>query len=333
MLDQVLSLFKIIPDLDLNIMVEAQTLYTISQKVLKGMENVLEREKPDLLTVQGDTTSAFIAAVAGFYKRIEIAHVEAGLRTYDKYQPFPEELNRRLISHLADINFAPTQMAKELLSRENVPGEIFVTGNTVVDALMMIARAKTIKARRGMSSEKKTILLTVHRRENFGRPLRNIFNAIRKIAMANSSLEIVYPVHPNPNVSKVAHHVLRGIKNIHLTKPLDYLSLVNIMADSYIILTDSGGIQEEAPAFGKPVLILREKTERPEAIKFKTAKLVGTDTGKIIIETERLLSSVTEYRKLVAKKNPFGDGKAAKRISAFLKRRYGFTRMNPQQFA
>ena len=332
MLDQVLRLFEINPDHDLNVMVEGQTLYTISQNVLKGLDKVLEYEEPNLLLVQGDTTSAFVSALSAFYRKIEVAHVEAGLRTYDKFQPFPEEINRRLISHIADINFAPTQIAKSYLSKENVPGKIFVTGNTAVDALMMITERKMTKVRPRKRGEKRTILLTVHRRENFGRPLNSIFAAVVRIARQNKSVEIIYPVHPNPNVAKVAKKRLKGINNIKLVKPLDYISLVNVMADSYIVLTDSGGIQEEAPTFGKPVLILREKTERPEAIIYRTARLIGTDSDRIVEETQRLLSSPSAYCKLVHKANPFGDGKAAERIVAFLKHHYGFSRLKQQQF-
>ena len=332
MLDQVLRLFKIRPDHDLNVMVEGQTLYTISQNVLKGMDKVLQDERPDLLMVQGDTTSAFISALCAFYRKIRVAHVEAGLRTHDKFQPFPEEVNRRLISHVADINFAPTPTAKRFLEQENIPGEIFVTGNTVVDALFKIAPARMRKRKSAKFAEQRTLLLTVHRRENFGRPLMNVFEAVKEIAAGDSSIKIIYPVHPNPNVRHVAHKMLESIRNVQLVKPLNYLELVRIMAESHIILTDSGGIQEEAPAFGIPVLILREKTERPEAIIYKTARLIGTDTDRIVSEVQRLLSSAVEYRKLVAKRNPFGDGRAAKRIAAVLIREYGFGRPKVRQF-
>ncbi len=331
MLDQVLRIFEIIPDYDLNVMVEGQTLFAVSEKVLKGMERVLNDAKPDLLMVQGDTTSALVASLAAFYDRIALAHVEAGLRTYDKYRPFPEELNRRLISHIADINFAPTKVAKKFLTMENAPGSVFVTGNTVVDALMITAR-RLSKGRPHIPQAKRMILLTVHRRESFGKPLKNIFRAISKIARQNKMVHILYPVHPNPNVSGVAKQMLGGIDNIKLVKPLDYLSLVSIMAHSYIILTDSGGIQEEAPTFGKPVLILREKTERPEALMYGTARLVGTDKAMIVAETQRLLSSPGEYRKLTRKTNPFGDGKAASRVVGFLKHYYGFSARIPKEF-
>ena len=331
-LDQVMRIFKIIPDYDLNIMVEGQTLFEISYKVLKGMDRILENEKPELLIVQGDTTTAFVAALSAFYRKIKIAHVEAGLRTYDKFQPFPEEVNRRLISHIADINFAPTRKAEQHLLKENVPGKICVTGNTVIDAIKMIVRTRKTKLPISIPSNKKIVLLTVHRRENFGSPLINIFNAIKTIALNNNYVEIVYPVHPNPNVSKIANQVLKGIRNIHLIKPMDYCSFVNLMAKSYVILTDSGGIQEEAPTFSKPVLILRQKTERPEAIESKTARLVGTNTLRIIKETQRLLSSSVEYRRLLSKKNPFGDGKAAQRIHRFLLFYFNYKKSKPPEF-
>ncbi|UCG93533.1 MAG: UDP-N-acetylglucosamine 2-epimerase (non-hydrolyzing) [candidate division WOR-3 bacterium] len=332
MLDQVLGIFKIVPDHDLNIMAERQTLFDVSQKVLKGMKRVLEYEDPNLLIVQGDTTTSFIAVLSAFYKKIKIAHVEAGLRSYDKYQPFPEEINRRLISHIVDINFAPTQKSKQYLIKENIPGEIFITGNTVVDALHIIVKTKKAKLPMTFCDNNKVILLTVHRRENFGAPLSDIFNAIKRILSDNNFVEVAYPVHPNPNVARIANRELRGVKNIHLLKPLDYATFLKMMMRSDIILTDSGGIQEEAPTFGKPVLILRKKTERPEAIEFRTARLVGTNTSRIIIETQKLLSSAFEYRKLVQKNNPFGDGKAARRIHKYLLYYFGYTKKRPRDF-
>lgn len=332
MLDQVLRIFKIVPDYDLNIMVERQTLFKVSQKILEGMAKTLEHERPQLLVVQGDTTTSFIAALSAFYKKVKIAHVEAGLRSYDMFQPFPEEINRRLISHITNINFAPTQKAARQLRKENIPGEIFVTGNTVIDALKMIIRKGKGELSFSVPANKKIILVTVHRRENFGAPLIEIFAAVKKIALDNDSVEIIYPVHPNPNVSKIARRELQGVKNIRLTNPLDYLSFVDIMAKSYILLTDSGGLQEEAPTFGIPVLILRQKTERPEAIESKTARLVGTDAKVIVRETQKLLSSSAEYQKLVQKHNPFGDGKAAQRIYEYLLYYFGITKRKPQAF-
>jgi len=327
MLDEVLELFAIKPDYDLNIMQDNQSLFDVITKSLLKIKEVLETEKPDLVMVQGDTTSTFSASLASFYFRIPIAHIEAGLRTKDKYQPFPEEINRRLTSHLADFHFTPTRQAKENLIKEGIPKEsIFLTGNTVVDSLFYIL--KEIKNKKDIdkfsflnSNKNKLILVTAHRRENFGKPLKNICFALKKIVERNKDVEIVYPVHPNPNVYNVVTAILRDIERIHLIKPLDYFSFVYLMSKSYLILTDSGGIQEEAPSLGKPILVMREKTERPEVINSGIAKLVGTQISSIVRTTENLLKDRKSYEKMSKVVNPFGDGKASERIVKILKKK------------
>jgi UDP-N-acetylglucosamine 2-epimerase (non-hydrolysing) len=323
MLDQVLDTFKIHSNFDLDVMRKDQTLFDVNVKVLRGLENLLQRRKPDLIFVQGDTTTAFVSALAAFYCKIPIAHVEAGLRTYDKFAPFPEEMNRRLISHLADFHFAPTKKAAANLLREGISlNKIIVTGNTVVDALLLALKMNpmvNIPVLNKVKKGNKIILVTAHRRENFGNPFKNICIAIKEIIKRNSDIEIIYPVHPNPNIKVPADEILGSIDRIHLIAPQDYLPFVHLMEKSYLILTDSGGIQEEAPALGKPVLVLRGKTERPEVIEAGTARLVGTDTQKIIKVTEMLLTSTKEYKKMAIGKNPFGDGKASHRIYKFLR--------------
>ncbi len=323
-LDEVLDLFKIRPDYDLNIMKEDQTLFDINTRVLKGFENILTKCRPDLLIVQGDTTTAFASALAAFYEKVKIAHIEAGLRTYDKYAPFPEEINRRLISHLADFHFAPTQQARENLRREGIAAkDVIVTGNTVIDAIHLALRMYpevSIPVLRKVRPENRIILVTAHRRENFGLPLNRICRALKMIIQRNWDVEIIYPVHPNPNVRIPVYQTLNKIERIHLIPPLGYLPFTHLMKKSYLILTDSGGIQEEAPGLGKPVLVLRNKTERPEAISAGTARLVGTDEEMIIQETERLLHSEREYQKMASVRNPFGDGRASQRILRFLAR-------------
>ena len=322
MLDQVLETFRIKPDFDLQIMRKDQTLFDINVRILRGLENLLEKRKPDLIIVQGDTTTAFVSALAAYYTKRKIGHVEAGLRTADKFSPFPEEMNRRLISHLADFHFAPTAQAKSNLLKEGVnPKNIIVAGNTVIDALYLALKMNPkmdLPILRKVKSKYRIILVTAHRRESFGKPFRSICHALKAIAQRNPNLEIIYPVHPNPNIRIPAHHILGSMERIHLIAPLDYLPFIHLMKKSYLILTDSGGIQEEAPALGKPVLVLRPKTERPEAIQAGTARLVGIDKEKIINETEKLLNSNYEYQKMARVKNPFGDGKASQRIQKFL---------------
>jgi UDP-N-acetylglucosamine 2-epimerase (non-hydrolysing) len=324
MLDQVLRVFDIKPDHDLDVMRPGQSLADVTVGVLRGVERVLRRARPDMVMVQGDTTSAFAAALAAFYERIPVGHVEAGLRTGDKYSPYPEEMNRRLVSSLADLHFAPTRAAKENLLGEGVPrGRIHVTGNTVVDALKAMRRSKVVlpmPVLDGIPKEHRVILVTAHRRESFGSGFERICRALRTIVERNPDVAVVYPVHLNPNVRKPVRAILGGTPRVHLIEPMEYLSFVRLMERAYLILTDSGGIQEEAPAMGKPVLVMRDKTERPEAVAAGTARLVGTDADVIVSATERLLRSAAAYRKMARARNPFGDGRASSRIAAALRR-------------
>ena len=327
LLDQALSLFEITPDYDLNIMEPEQELSDIAAKTLKGMKPILEKEKPDILLVQGDTSTTFFAALAAFYLKVPIGHVEAGLRTQDKYHPFPEEINRRLTTHLADIHFAPTQTAKKNLVAEGVsPKAIHVTGNTVIDALLVTSE-KDYKIDQPPLSKvdfsKKIITITAHRRESWGAPLDSICQAIKKIVETNPDVEAVFSMHPNPKVQKAAKKILGDNRQVHLIEPLDYASFVHLLSKCYLILTDSGGIQEEAPSLGKPVLVMREVTERPEAIEAGTAKLVGRDAGRIVAETELLLKNKGEYRKMAQAKNPYGDGHAAEKIAEIIANQLG----------
>jgi len=318
MLDPFLQLFEIKPDWDLNIMKPNQSLFDVTISALTKLKPILKTESPDIVLVQGDTTTAFVAALAAFYLKIEIGHVEAGLRTTDKYNPFPEEINRRLISHLTDFHFAPTQRAKANLLAEGIDEDsVFVTGNTVIDALFMIlerTKGQNFLADLPLQPDKKLILVTAHRRESFGDGLINICQALIEIIRRVPNVEVVYPVHLNPNVRSTVEKYLTGIDRIHLIEPLDYVSFVHLMDQAYLILTDSGGIQEEAPSLGKPVLVLRKVSERPEAIEAGAAKVVGTDAKSIVEETLLLLEDEREYSKMANASNPFGDGHAAERI-------------------
>jgi len=326
MLDQVLDFFKIKPDYDLDLMKPNQSLFTITADIIKSLESVLDSFNPDLVFVQGDTTTAFAGALAGFYKKIKIAHIEAGLRSHNRYSPFPEEINRVLAGHITDYHFAPTEKAKDNLINEGIKENVWVVGNTVIDALFL---GLDIIKKEGeekyyhffdfIDFSKKIILVTGHRRESFGEPFRNICYALKDLADRYDDIEIVYPVHLNPNVRKPVNEILKGHKRIHLIEPLSYPYLIWLMSKSYIILTDSGGIQEEAPSLGKPVLVMREVTERTEGIEAGTAKLVGTDKEKIVSEATRLLESESEYKKMANAVNPYGDGKASQRIVDILR--------------
>ncbi len=333
MLDQVLSIFKISPDYDLNIMKANQDLFDITQKTLKGLKHVLEAVRPDIILVQGDTTTAFIAGLAAFYFKIPVGHVEAGLRTYNKYSPFPEEINRRLLSVLTDYHFAPTEWSRSNLLKEGIPeNRIWVTGNTVIDALMEVVRSQKSEVRRSAFREyfrtqynlelaarnRRLILVTGHRRENFGEGFENICNALRKIAEQRKDVAVVYPVHLNPNVQRPVKKILGKIRNVHLIEPLGYEEFVFLMNSSFLILTDSGGIQEEAPSLGKPVLVMRNTTERPEGIEAGVVKLVGTGEKDIIDGALELLEDKSAYRKMSRSANPYGDGKASKKITDIL---------------
>jgi UDP-N-acetylglucosamine 2-epimerase (non-hydrolysing) len=319
MLDQKLDVFHIKPKYDLNIMRQDQDLFHVTSAVVTQIKPVLMDERPDVLLVQGDTTTTFAASLAAYYLKIPVGHVEAGLRTWNKFNPFPEEMNRQLTTRLTDFHFAPTEWAKNNLLREGIkPGTIFVTGNTVIDALLMIVdpgyRFQDELLRSIDYTKRKVLLLTAHRRENFGEPMRGIFSACRHIVEANPDTELIYPVHPNPNVQKVAKEILAGVPRIHLITPMDYRPFVQLMSKSYLVLTDSGGVQEEAPTLGKPVLVLRTTTERPEAVDAGTAKLVGIDRETIIREAQILISDPAAYKEMATKANPYGDGKSAARI-------------------
>lgn len=327
MLDQVLEIFDLRPDYDLDVMRPDQSLFEVTTKALTRLQPVLEAERPDLVIVQGDTTSTFAGALAAFYLKIPVAHVEAGLRTYDKYQPFPEEINRHLVSVLADWHFAPTEWARRNLLREGVPAErIFVTGNTVVDALQMILGRPMPPMPAfvtQLTPEQRLLLVTAHRRENWGQPLRRICHALRALARRFPEVVIVFSVHLNPNVQNIIRQELRDTSRIHLLEPVAYPAFVHLMARSHLILTDSGGIQEEAPSLGKPVLVLREVTERPEGVEAGVLKVVGTDPDRIVAEVARLLTDEAAYREMAQRRNPYGDGHAAERIVEILKRNLG----------
>ena len=320
LLDQVLKFFKIKPDFDLKLMKPGQSLFDITSDAVKSMEKVLDSFKPNLILVQGDTTTAFVGALCGFYEKAKIGHIEAGLRSFNKYSPFPEEMNRIIVGRLADFHFAPTQKAKNNLKNEGIIDNVRVVGNTVIDALLWGLKLITKNDQRKLEQRykfidfsAKLILVTGHRRESFGLPFENICNALKQIA-SNNDVEIVYPVHLNPNVRKPVFGILRGVKNIHLIEPIPYKDLIWLMKKSYLVMTDSGGIQEEAPTLGKPVLVMRNVTERIEGIKAGTAKLVGTNARKIVSETNKLLNNKMYYKKMAKSVNPYGDGKTSKRI-------------------
>ena len=337
MLDQVLKVFKINPDHDLEIMEKEQSLSRIIAKSLEGLEKVILQEKPDMLIVQGDTTSAFAAGLAAFYHKIALAHIEAGLRTKKKHSPFPEEMNRKLITTLSDLHFAPTMMSVQNLLDEGVAKKgIYLTGNTVIDALKIVSGKSYDLNKAALDlggNDKKTILVTAHRRESFGPPLRAICEAVRRIAEKHSKkIRIILPAHKNPTVRNTVNDILKDVKEVSLIEPLEYEPFVHLMKASYLILTDSGGIQEEAPSLGKPVLVLRENTERPEAIIANTVKLIGTKTEDIFAETEKLLTEPQEYDKMARAVNPYGDGRAAERIVKALLCYFGFTSSRPEEF-
>lgn len=332
MLDKVLEFFQIVPDYDLNLMQSNQDLTDITIKVLSGCREILKSLKPDLVFVHGDTTTTFAASLAAFYEKIDVAHVEAGLRTYNINSPFPEEINRQFTSKLAKFHFAPTENCRKNLLNENYPSEsILVTGNTVVDAMKFALRSinedaalknnllQRIKSLIPNYGERKFILITGHRRENFGKGFQQICEAITKLAHKYSEIDFIYPVHLNPNVKIPVTKALEGLKNVHLVEPLDYLPFVILLSDCFLILTDSGGIQEEAPSLKKPVLVMRETTERPEALETGSIKLVGTSCDDIFKEVSLLVDHSENYARMVQSENPYGDGKASERIIEFLK--------------
>ena len=321
MLDQVFSLFDILPEIDLNLMRPGQTLAGISAAIFTHLDPVLNEVRPDWVLAQGDTTTVMATALLSYYHRIRFGHVEAGLRTGDKWQPFPEEINRRIAGVVADLHFAPTVWARENLLREDVPDEtIRVTGNPVIDALQWVAErpfAWDASPLAALPADKRLVLVTAHRRENFGQPLENICAALKALA-ARGDVHLVYPVHLNPRVQEPVYRLLEGVPNITLLPPLDYLPLVHLLKRSVLVLTDSGGLQEEAPGLGVPVLVLREVTERPEGVRAGTVKLVGTDTARIVAEASRLLDDPKAHAAMAQAVNPYGDGHAAERIVAAL---------------
>ena len=337
MLDQVLNLFNIKPDYDLNIMAQGQTLFDITTKAMNGLNEVLSKEKPDIVVVHGDTTTTFAGALAAYYHETAVGHVEAGLRTYNKYSPFPEEMNRKLTGAIADLHFAPTDTASGNLKAEGTKeDEIFVTGNTVIDALH-----KTVTDDFKFDDEKlanidyenkRIILVTTHRRENLGEPMRHVYKALKDIVNEFDDVEIVFPVHKNPKVREVVNEELGNIEAVHLIDPLDYEPFANLMHRAFLVLTDSGGIQEEAPSLGKPVLVLRDTTERPEAVKAGTVKLIGTERQKVYEETKYLLTDHDEYQRMANTCNPYGDGKASKRIIEAILYHYGLSQEKPDSF-
>lgn len=337
MLDQVLSLFSIVPDYDLDIMAQGQTLFDITTKALMGLDEVLSKEKPDIVLVHGDTTTTFVGALASYYHQIAVGHVEAGLRTHNKYSPFPEEMNRKLTGAVADLHFAPTLTAKRNLLAEGIAEQdIFVTGNTVIDALRTTVREDFCfedGLLDGLDYKKKRIvLMTTHRRENLGEPMRHVYKALKELVQEFPDIEAVFPVHKNPKVREVVAEELGSLPRIHLIDPLDYEPFANLMARAHLILTDSGGVQEEAPALGKPVLVLRDTTERPEALEAGTVRLVGTDRERVYKEAKELLADAAAYSRMSEACNPYGDGEAARRIVAAVLYHAGLKEARPDVF-
>ena len=329
MLDQVLELFAIKPDYDLNIMQSGQTLYDITTRALLGLKEVIEEAKPDMILVHGDTTTTFVGSLAAFYAQVPVGHVEAGLRTGNKYSPYPEEMNRKLTGSIADMHFAPTSTSKENLLRENVaPETIVVTGNTVIDALQTTVKADyefaDAEFNKIFARGNRLILVTTHRRENLGEPMRNVYKALRKVLETHADVEAIFPVHKNPKVREIVQEELGNLERVHLIEPMDYEPFANLMGKVDIVLTDSGGIQEEAPALGKPVLVLRDTTERPEAVDAGTVKLVGTAYEDVLRETNLLLDDPVHYQKMAEAANPYGDGKACERIIRTILQKKGY---------
>ena len=336
MLDSVMEIFKLQADFDLNIMEKRQTLSTITTKTLLGMEHVMEQCKPDMILVHGDTSTTFAGALAAFYHQVPVGHVEAGLRTYDKYSPFPEEMNRTLVGDIADLHFSPTRANAENLRRESVAGEIFITGNTAIDAM-----GYTVKTDRKFQNEllnrldfehHRIIAVTCHRRENYGKPMEDIMSAIAEVVRTHEDVEVVYPVHLSPVVRECAQKYLGGKERIHLIEPLDVEEMHNLLARCFMVMTDSGGLQEEAPALGKPVLVMRRETERPEAIAAGTAKLAGVTYEGVLAEANRLLDDPAAYQAMAKAVNPYGDGHACRRIAQAIRWHFGLTDERPADF-
>ena len=336
MLDTVLDIFKLEPQFDLDIMEASQTLSTITSKCLLGLEGVFKQVRPDLVLVHGDTSTTFAGALAAFYQQIAVGHVEAGLRTGDRYSPFPEEMNRSMVGRLADLHFCPTEANRRNLEAEGITKGLFVTGNTVIDALQTTVAPEFSFAEEVLNGldygKKKVILVTCHRRENYGQPMEDIMAALSRVAWTHPEAELVYPVHLSPVVQECAHRHLDGIENIHLIAPLDVEEMHNLMARSYLVMTDSGGLQEEAPALGKPVLVLRKETERPEAVEAGTVKLAGVDYDHITELADQLLDDPAAYQEMAHAVNPYGDGKACRRIADGILYHFGRTGRPPEPF-
>ena len=334
MLDQVLDIFHIKPDYDLNIMHARQTLTDITSNVLINLDKILKEAKPDIVLVHGDTTTTFAASVAAFYNQIPIGHVEAGLRTWEKYSPYPEEMNRQMTDAMTDLYFAPTNQSKANLLKENHKEDnIYITGNTAIDALKQtVDKEYHHDILDKVSPDNKLILLTMHRRENQGGPMRRVFKVIREVVESREDVEVIYPVHLSPAVQEAAKEILGNTERIHLISPLDVVDFHNLAARSYFIMTDSGGVQEEAPSLGKPVLVLRDTTERPEGVEAGTLKLVGTESEKVKQEMEELLDNAAEYQRMSQAKNPYGDGKASERILDAIAYYFGVTDKKPIEF-
>ncbi len=333
MLDAVLETFDIQPDYDLDIMKAGQTLSDITSRVLKGLEAIIQQEKPDMILVHGDTMTAFASGLAAFYNQVAIGHVEAGLRTWNKYSPYPEEMNRQMISCLSDIHFAPTKQAKANLLKENIPSaKVVITGNTAIDAMNTTIQKDYHSEVMKRHKDKRVILLTAHRRENLGEPMAHIFSAARRLVEAHEDVVLVYPMHKNPKVREIAQQYLSDHDRIELIEPLDVVDFHNFAHQSYLILTDSGGIQEEAPSLGKPVLVLRDTTERPEGVEAGTLKLTGTEEEDVYREAELLLTNQALYQLMSETANPYGDGKASKRICDNIKYYFNLTSEKPVDF-
>jgi UDP-N-acetylglucosamine 2-epimerase (non-hydrolysing) len=337
MLDQVLDVFKIVPSYDLDVMKPKQSLSMITKNIIGALDDVLAKEHPDMIVVQGDTSTTFVGSLAAFYHHIPVAHVEAGLRTNDKNNPFPEEINRRLTTCIADLHFAPTETSKKALLREHVDrSTVFVTGNTVIDALNTSVKKKYTFSYAPLNSilkgNKRRILITMHRRENWGEPMKSACVAVARLSKEYPGVDFIFPVHLNPMVRDIVYPILSQLPNVLLIEPLDYLDFVNTIARVTLVLTDSGGVQEEAPSLGKPVLVLRSTTERPEAVEFGTAKLVGLDEERIFSTTRTLLNNPKAYTRMASATNPYGDGLASERISAIILNYFGFSKKLVKEF-